>query len=474
MWVAQKRRLVKLGHATSYTHMDPSPDDFLGLTLTKLEKQQVRGKTWLMLEVPGICMPDDLPVLWQQLQEQTAAILLAVGLYPEEKILAIVHRTSQAQLKTSPLVCIPYQLPLPTKRGRFATNCELAGIIEAFMHGASHCHSNMEMAPLQDDPVSHDAERARLMQENEGLMEAITRDWLSMDEEAIHREVELVKLLPRNIREQDPRSRVIWVSHASLLRTVKDRRAACRTLKWSAHNEHLLPLTEFQNLHLLRLETCCTVPDSPEFGNLIRMPLMEWLVGAQYMRYSLVMHGASDTGKSLLAETLVSLVARAEQEDSTEPYYIRSCSVDSLNKAGHLFEEGVPLLLDEWVPTARQGTLGKCGIDALKNLLSVQAPQGAPARFYNVQFMRRQPRVITAQSTTAAEWHPSLPAELQALTVQQRRELPADTLAIYKRTIFCRVQVPLVSLERRNAFWGAQTERSSKRMRSVLEVEGAR
>jgi hypothetical protein len=194
-------------------------------------------------------------------------------------------------------------------------------------------------------------------------------------------------------------------------------------------------------------------------GELIRFPLSEWLHGNYFRKYTLVLYGDSDLGKTEYAKSLLAACALKLQTSELQrnnPYFIKVGTVDVLRecKDKNLMHENVPILFDEVVPGHARGSGRAChSLDDLKLLSEIRESSVASGRNNDISFHQKQPRIFAFNGKCPNDFHHELYADdVWSKLPDIRRGYSSDVKAVFKRCCFVHVNVSMISVEMREAY----------------------
>lgn len=186
----------------------------------------------------------------------------------------------------------------------------------------------------------------------------VVRQWEGMTTEEVEWDIleaeERVKLK----RRATGRDVLLTRMGRSLLRHRLDTMSRHVSYLVFVDNPMLIPKDTFINMGNV---SCWTFDAST--GQEIRFPLQEW-ASRYFNKYTVVIHGDADPGKTEVAKCLLAELAVALQTHEAHPYFIKCETIDGMREAvvaGHS-KRGVPVLFDELRPDAgRGGHAGQSG-----------------------------------------------------------------------------------------------------------------
>ncbi len=172
-------------------------------------------------------------------------------------------------------------------------------------------------------------------------------------------------------------------------------------------------------------------------GELIQFSIKDYLEKGWYLEYALVLSGPAGAGKTPLAMSLCSTIARVHDKD----HFILVSTVDGLRDATNekLMNRYVPIMLDEVRPGAPRGSRPPMNLEDLKHITTIKEKTAVDARMKDVVFDKEMPRVLTTNSPTPNDWHKGLPIGVFSMSPEDRLKLDADAIAVFKRTAFATV-----------------------------------
>ena len=222
-------------------------------------------------------------------------------------------------------------------------------------------------------------------------------------------------------------------------------------------------LRSFIGLETVEVQHLCL-----ESGQLMSSDLLQWLARGGFTSHAILFLGAPRLGKTPLARSVCSLIARATQEGCPRPFFVQTSTLDSLRQVSMSLGTQVPLLLDDWSPEA--STARRTSVDSLKHLLTTSARAQLDARMEDIS-VPPGPRVITSNCRTLGEWCHSLPLEILALSPAERLSLPPHALAVMKRLCFSFLSSRVVSSEDADRHLAAVAEDQAAKVRRLLDLE---
>ena len=265
----------------------------------------------------------------------------------------------------------------------------------------------------------------------------IAREWEDVPMKEVHCMIAAARVKDKKLRT--PREHVIACAHVQLVAAAKSSGMDEHGLLRSAVCNDIIPFEAFQNLG----HAPC-VSFEMGSGRLFSMSLHEWLLESKYRRFSLILHGGPELGKTPLALCLCASIAQAEQGGDC-PQYILTSSLDSLRDLpASARRKGFPVCMDELCPAAPKGSRPASSLEECKHMLDVRNSVCLHARFKNVSLAKGQYRVVTTNAENPSEFHPSLPADVFEMSDQARAALPSSVRACFKRALFCHITRPMV------------------------------
>lgn len=197
-------------------------------------------------------------------------------------------------------------------------------------------------------------------------------------------------------------------------------------------------------------------------GELIQFSVKDYLEQAWYLEYALVLSGPAGAGKTPLAMSLCSMMARVHDKD----FFIVVSTVDGLRDATNekLMSRYVPIMLDEVRPGAPRGSRPPMNLEDLKHITTVKEKSAVDARMKDVVFDKEMPRIFTTNSPTPNDWHKGLPVGVFSMSPEDRLKLDADAIAVFKRTAFATVSGCVVPQWLAKKQSGAVRSEASKRV----------
>ena len=177
-------------------------------------------------------------------------------------------------------------------------------------------------------------------------------------------------------------------------------------------------------------------------GELVQFQLLNWWTDKYYRRYTLVLHGDSDVGKTQIALSLLSEVAVELQKDENyRRYFLKVGTVDSLRECAEqaLMKQNIPILFDEITPGKARGSRSCMSLEDIKHVSEIPETTSVDARNNDISFYSNQPRVFTTNAYGPHGWHPDLPTDVFNLSSNARRHFEADVKAVFKRVVFASV-----------------------------------
>ena len=174
----------------------------------------------------------------------------------------------------------------------------------------------------------------------------------------------------------------------------------------------------------------------------------DFFLHGYYSEMSLVVLGECSLGKTSVCQIACQQIALRKQKDSANPYYLLAGNVDVLRTAGKdgLLAEGVPVLLDDLTPGLPRGTRPLMNLDDVAKFTEVSKKSTISARNCDIIMAAVMPKIITTNATTPHEWHPDLPQTVWDMDVDERKSLSTKVKAVFKRYMFCEVNVPLYNI----------------------------
>ena len=121
-------------------------------------------------------------------------------------------------------------------------------------------------------------------------------------------------------------------------------------------------------------------------------------------------------------------------------------TVDMLREACKLslMASGVPVVLDEITPSNKRGSRLSMSLDDVKRLVEVEESTTVDGRSNDIQFFPDQAKIFTTNAATPKAWLRDLPADLEALTNEERKSLDFSVKAVIKRAMFATISTCMV------------------------------
>ena len=179
-------------------------------------------------------------------------------------------------------------------------------------------------------------------------------------------------------------------------------------------------------------------------GSVKQFSVRDWIVGA-HMSHTAVLYGGPRLGKTPLAKSMAACVAPVHHQQQ----FIMVSTLDVLPQNDLV--SGVPILLDEFNPSAKRGTRPAHSCEDLKVITEIAEGGTINGRGSNqggnIQFPKMVPRVITCNAKNPFEFFPVLPPNLfTTMTNNDRLGLHHDAKAVIKRCAFLHIEQSVVPL----------------------------
>ena len=176
------------------------------------------------------------------------------------------------------------------------------------------------------------------------------------------------------------------------------------------------------------------------------------------------MLGRPEFGKTAVSTAIGAHLALRLQTNAPpeERFFLKVGQLDALHEARSLLREYVPVVVDDWTPSA---DTRRPSPDTVKKITDVTNPSTVQARFKDPTFARSQPRVFSSNASTPAAWLAGLPQDLAATDPASLTRLDPHLLAVLKRCAFCVVSGPMVPEETRAEYAAELKSSAVKRMR---------
>jgi len=329
---------------------------------------------------------------------------------------------------------------LEQKHGRTNFTDVKVKLFAAFLRIGTDVRCNFDIAEL----LEHDADTVCAAWDSKALGEI---DW------------EITKVKGKPAKKRSAREAVIASIGDRYLSRRRNSLDGSNPVMCKADSPDLLPLSSFVGAGAILLRTF-----DPNTGALIVHPLSDWIEKALCLKYTLVLGGQSDLGKTALASALVAYLATHDQCNE-HPYYLKVGTVDILREAikDNLMVEQVPVVLDEVTPGMPRGTRPCMTLDDVKRLTEVEGTTVTDGRCNDIAFKSEQARVFTTNSLTPHGWHPGLPQDVWVMSDATRALLPPNVKAVFKRCLFGLVEQNLIPVSVRTAH--AERKRADKSAR---------
>ena len=189
-------------------------------------------------------------------------------------------------------------------------------------------------------------------------------------------------------------------------------------------------------------------------GGIVHFPLLDWWNHKFYRRYTLVLHGDSDVGKTQVALSLLSEVAaELQQGENYRNYFLKVGTIDSLRECADqaLMKQNIPILSDEITPGKARGTRCGMSLEDVKHVCEIPETTSVDARNNDISFHSNQPRIFTSNAYGPHGWHNDLPADVFNMSNNTRVHLDAHVKAVFKRVVFASVDANVISQQMRDA-----------------------
>ena len=181
-------------------------------------------------------------------------------------------------------------------------------------------------------------------------------------------------------------------------------------------------------------------------GSIGQFSAKDWILEA-HMRYTAVIHGPPQLGKTPLAKSLAATVAPIYAEYQTgELKFLLVSTVDVIPR--NMLKEGMPLVLDEFNPNARRGSRPAHNGEDIKIITDVNGgtlngrggSQGG-----DIHFPPRMARIITNNASNPKQFFNILPEDLfDGMNDADRLGLCNEAKAVLKRCAFLHVKESII------------------------------
>ena len=96
-------------------------------------------------------------------------------------------------------------------------------------------------------------------------------------------------------------------------------------------------------------------------------------------------------------------------------------------------------MFDEVTPSAPRGSLPPMNIECLKHVTEAADTSCVHARYGDIVFQRRQPKIFTSNAASPHAWYHQLPPNIFGMEPAQRLGFCPDVQAVMKRVFFLHV-----------------------------------
>lgn len=386
----------------------------------------------------------------------------AIGLLDDTHLLCVLRKERQGW--KAPPACSDaalYTLP-PTCKGRVRSQEEVTSLLLSLQAACQERWFTLEAVPNEEEGIVDDA----------ALFDSIVSQWMLLSPREIDTQIALARHVSKTRKRPTPQQSMMCSSSVELRRTVEREIRLTGTIRYPLSDSRIPSLSSFDKDVIRSL-----VGESfdPVSGELVHMPVTDWLTKCGYLTKCLVLLGAPAMGKTPLAKTLAKLTTTSwggeHAPASTEPFFACTSQVDSLRLLSRDMWTGCGIVLDEFDPQQAHGGRSRhLAENDLKELLSCCG--GTIGTRYGDTCLPAGPRICTSNSDTLQAWAGIAADGFQSCSIAQRKAMCRDrnsfTGAIMKRCIFVFLTRPVVAEAAKRQREEAMVEEQSKRMRAAL------
>ena len=413
--------------------VDTSGFDALALPLTPAD--ELRYKAWVVVKVKGV---DNMDVLYAELLKAGDVVLVVKT--STDGLIGVVRKHKRKVFKLALIEGEYFAVTLP--RGPAACGYIVMMLKSIFKAGVE-AKTNVIIKSVLTMKVND-----------------LRADWAGKRMKDIEMEIAESKSTHKDKRSR--RQALIVSTYTHVLSSLKHEHDPDQPIKHDAFGDYV-PVESIQHLD----DTKCFSFDV-ETGEDIVFSLRSWLTGGKYVKYSLVMLGRPEVGKTPTAMAFASTIARAEQDKEDNPFFVKVSTLEGLraSKPAGLLRPGVPVVLDDVSPS--EGVKGCSSLEEVKHVTNVQTSETFSARYDDFLVSERVFRIITSNKKCPKEWHSSLPANPQAMSPADRLGLSSDVKAVFKRVVFANCEHVLVPRANAKRMWQEREGDAASKVARVL------
>jgi hypothetical protein len=300
------------------------------------------------------------------------------------------------------------------------------------------------------------------------LIESLKDEWCDKPLEEIF--TYIMKAQAVDAQTRCPRDAIIVKCHTTLIKYRKLQECKASTIagmkKFADLSKHVDINAVAEQMKSLTVWTMDVIT-----GTDIQFSLFDFMKDGLLVKYSLIMMGAPQLGKTPVCQMMSAYIARGMQQRShdEEAYYIQTGTVEGLSKVSALLADNIPILFDDLTPNSSRKGRAAMTPEALKHIFNVQSSGVVDARYADIAVPENCARLITTNALTPHEWLPELPHGLRGMKPSVRvQSCSGDALAILKRCAFVLVETSFISSSKREAYWQEAQNQASAKMARVL------